>query len=96
MSLPLPVQAYHGRRRTAAPEPIPDDPFSGVFGRLTPAGGPFYRRDREGVRGNDPFGPRRAESDRADSFNNSSLCRLSASAVGIFVRHRYSTSAACG
>jgi hypothetical protein len=23
----------------------PDHPFSGMFGRLTPAGGPFYRAD---------------------------------------------------
>jgi hypothetical protein len=34
----LPKQHW---RRTAAPEPIPDNPFSGVFGRLPPAGGPF-------------------------------------------------------
>ena len=45
--------------RTAAPEPVPENPLSGVFGRLTPAGGPLYRRGRGSVRGTDPCGPRR-------------------------------------
>ena len=39
---------------------------------MTPAGRPFYRRGRGGVRGNDPFGPRRGGSDKGRSVNNSS------------------------
>ena len=49
-----------------------------MFGRLTPACGPFYRRGRGGVRGNDPFGPRRDGSHKERSVNNSSLSGLSA------------------
>jgi class 3 adenylate cyclase len=46
------------------------------FGRLTPAGGPFYRRARGGVRENDPFGPLRGGADKGRSVNNSSLSGL--------------------